>query len=283
MEDYQIFISYRRTGGADFAARVSDRLKGFGYHVFFDIESMNSGGFDEQIFTALDQCEDVVVILPPNGLDRCEDEEDWVRGEIARSIKNGKNIVPVLMPGFEFPKTLPGEIARLPFFEGVKYFNEYFDATIERIKALLHSKPLTEDERPRDIDADFDAGVRFLNYKMYDKSISCLEKALLSDLSNPDIYFFLAIASLGGKRPFLVQKSKITEIEQYINTAIDIESKPIYLYLLAYIKYDFYFNKRLNSDPRYDYLLDLAAKKGLTQNDKKMLFGLLDMPIPEGF
>ncbi|MBQ2750106.1 MAG: toll/interleukin-1 receptor domain-containing protein [Clostridia bacterium] len=42
MKKYQIFISYRRDGGADLAGRISDRLTALGYSVFLDVESMRS-------------------------------------------------------------------------------------------------------------------------------------------------------------------------------------------------------------------------------------------------
>ena len=34
---YQIFVSYRREGGADLAGRIADQLKNLGYNVFFDV------------------------------------------------------------------------------------------------------------------------------------------------------------------------------------------------------------------------------------------------------
>ena len=97
MTNCQIFISYRRERGADLAGRISDRLKGMGYDIFFDVESMRSGTFDTQIFDAIDSCADVLLILPPNSLDRCVNEGDWVRTEIAYSLKKKKNIIPVIL------------------------------------------------------------------------------------------------------------------------------------------------------------------------------------------
>ena len=81
MENYQIFISYRRDGGDMLAGRLADKLRTLGYGVFFDVESMRSGLFNTQILEAITLCKDVIVVLPPCGLDRCSDDNDWVRKE----------------------------------------------------------------------------------------------------------------------------------------------------------------------------------------------------------
>lgn len=144
MENYDIFISYRRDGGEGVAGRISDKLTAKGYKVFFDVESMRSGNFNEQILDAIDMSSDMIVVLPPNGLDRCVSEEDWVRREIAHAIRVGKNIVPVMLRNFEFPKELPDDINGLRLLQGVTASNEYFDAVISRIEKLLECRKQKE-------------------------------------------------------------------------------------------------------------------------------------------
>lgn len=143
MERYQVFISYRRDGGEHLAGRIADKLKDKGYVVFFDVESMRSGTFNTQIFKAIDSCDDFVLILPPKALDRCKDPDDWVRLEIAYALQKGKNIIPVMMRDFAFPATLPQEIDKVRFYEGVAASSDYFDASVEKIVRLLRSKSRT--------------------------------------------------------------------------------------------------------------------------------------------
>jgi len=140
MDNYQIFISYRRDGGEGLAGRIADRLSSQGYCVFYDVESMRSGTFNTQIFEAIDKCQDVVLILPPNALDRCVNPDDWVRQEILYSISHNKNIIPVMMRNFTFPDVLPPELAAIRYMEGVVASNEYFDAVMEKITSMLKSK-----------------------------------------------------------------------------------------------------------------------------------------------
>ncbi|MBQ2725726.1 MAG: toll/interleukin-1 receptor domain-containing protein [Clostridia bacterium] len=141
MENYQIFISYRRDGGSDLAGRIADRLKQMGYSVFFDVESMRSGLFNTQILTAITNASDFLLILPPDGLERCSDPNDWVRQELAHALKQQKNIIPIMMRNFSFPQILPTDIEKIRYMEGISASTEYFDAVIDRITTLLKSKP----------------------------------------------------------------------------------------------------------------------------------------------
>lgn len=136
MEKYQIFISYRREGGDMLAGRLSDRFKSLGYSVFFDTESMRSGRFNDQIYTAIENSDNVLLVLPRGALDEREGD-DWVRNELAHAFKYNKHIIPVMANGFEFPEVLPEELDDIRYNEGVTVLNEYFDAAVERIRSFL--------------------------------------------------------------------------------------------------------------------------------------------------
>lgn len=283
MTDYQIFISYRRDGGEDLAGRISDKLKGLGYRVFYDVESMRSGTFNTQIYAAIEACEDVLLILPPRGLDRCKDADDWVRLEVEHSIRCGKNIIPVMMRGFEFPADLPQSIAKVCDYEGVKVYAEYFSAVIDRVEALLHSQRPGVRPAPSGPESDISSGVRFINYGLYPQAIACFEKAMQSDLSNPDVYFYGAAALLQGKRPFLVDRPTIKKVEEYLNVAIAIGDKALYHYFLAYVKFDHHHSKMLRTVPSYQEVLFTAQQLGVTQEETEALFKLLRTQRPVGF
>ena len=122
---YQIFVSYRRDGGEALAQLMADRLRGKGFVVFHDVESLRSGAFNEDLLNKIAECEDVLVILPPNGLDRCiSDPDDWVLREISHALKLGKNVIPIMMRNFEFPAGLPEDIAILPNLNGITCYRK---------------------------------------------------------------------------------------------------------------------------------------------------------------
>jgi hypothetical protein len=138
---YDIFISYRREGSFETAKLLAERLKAEGYHVFFDIESLKSGKFNTQLYTVIEQCRDFILVLPENGLDRCHDKNDWLRLEILHALENNKNIIPVLLRGFEYPSSYPEGMSDISAYQAVKANSfEYFDAAYGRIKSYLRSR-----------------------------------------------------------------------------------------------------------------------------------------------
>ncbi len=116
---YDIFISYRRDGGEAMAVLLHDRLQAKGYRVFIDIESLNSGHFNTQLLDVIEECNDVVVILSPNALDRCMNEGDWLRTEVSYALEHKKNVIPFMLRGFEFPEELPEDIVALSMQNGI--------------------------------------------------------------------------------------------------------------------------------------------------------------------
>jgi hypothetical protein len=141
-ESYSIFISYRRDGSFETANLIADRLKHAGYSVFFDVEALKSGKFNEQLYRVIEQCTDFILVLPEKGLDRCHDESDWVRLETLHALEHKKNIIPVMLREFEFPKAMPQGMEELLHYQAVAANDfSYFDASIEKLKSYLHSKP----------------------------------------------------------------------------------------------------------------------------------------------
>lgn len=148
---HQIFISYRRNGGEAMAQLLHDNLVKRGFVVFYDIETLKSGPFDEKLYEKIEECDDFLLVLPPQALDRCIYEEDWVRKEIAHALAHGKNIIPVMMRGFVFPKDLPEDIARVSAMNGVEFENmKYLDARIDEIVSMLRTKKPAKDVPVKD-------------------------------------------------------------------------------------------------------------------------------------
>lgn len=141
MQKYDVFISYRRDGGSDAAKHLRDTLTELGYSVFYDVESLRAGAFNVELYRVIENCQDVLLMLPPNALDRCVDEEDWVRKEIEHALKCGKNVIPVLMRGFDFPAELPASIEPIRYLNGIAANIEYYDAFVEKLREFMKAKP----------------------------------------------------------------------------------------------------------------------------------------------
>ena len=67
---YDIFISYRRAS-FESANLIAEKLRRAGYSVFFDVETLRSGKFNEQLLTVIEQCKDFIIVLSENALDVC--------------------------------------------------------------------------------------------------------------------------------------------------------------------------------------------------------------------
>lgn len=147
-EKYDVFLSYRRDGAMETAMLLKDALTRKGYRVFLDIESLRSGPFNEKLYEIIDECTDFVVILPPNALDRCKDEHDWVRLEIERAKAGEKNIVPIMLKGFSFPEVLPQSIDFIRYQTAPTVVNEYFDAFVDKLTLFLLSSPIDDRKSP---------------------------------------------------------------------------------------------------------------------------------------
>ena len=178
---YDLFISYRREGGYELARLLYSSFKEAGLNPFFDVEELRSGPFDEKLYTYIEESQNFVLVLSPNSLQRCESEKDWVRLEIERAIKLGKNIIPVMMKNFTFPENLPESLSPLPMFNGATINQEYFNASIEKIISLLVNvkprKAVKLDEKKQEhIEKLYHEGMGYLENHSYAQAVACFEE-----------------------------------------------------------------------------------------------------------
>jgi len=158
---YDIFISYRRKGaGAGVAGELQTKFENRGYKVFLDVDNIGSGDFPLQIDQAIQGCNDFLIILSPGMLDRCADEEDWVRHEIVLAEKYGKNIIGVSLPGFVMPEPnqLPEPIRKIPEKQVFLWSHEYRNASLNKVEENLVSS-VQKKKRSRKMVIGIAAGV----------------------------------------------------------------------------------------------------------------------------
>ena len=133
---YDIFISYRRSGGAEYARMLYLELKARGYRCFFDYNSLRSGKFNEKIYEAIEQCSYFFLVLTDGALDRCQSPDDWVRHEIECALRNNKTVVPVAPSGARrsFPAVLPETLECIRNIQVSKLdVDDLFEKSIDKI------------------------------------------------------------------------------------------------------------------------------------------------------
>ena len=130
-EMYDVFLSYRRLGGADFAQLLKLLLKGEGLNVFLDTENLGTGNFQEQLVTSLRRSKNVVLVWSKGCMDRFLDDADqttadFVRLEYKHAISMAKNIIPCYKEDFSFPaaERVPADIRDVMSMNAVKWIGE---------------------------------------------------------------------------------------------------------------------------------------------------------------
>lgn len=95
MDRYDIFISYRRNTGAQYARILQLMLQQRGYKVFLDYDELKDGVFGKYIQNAIKEAPVFMLVLSENSMDRCLNEDDWVRQEILLALSCNKHIIPI--------------------------------------------------------------------------------------------------------------------------------------------------------------------------------------------
>jgi hypothetical protein len=109
----RIFVSYRWDDVANAAGRLADHL-GMRFRrdrIFFDTQSIAPGRtFESRVFPALQSATIVLAVIGPKWRGgrrrghRIEDEDDWVRRELAYALAHDKLVIPVLIETSAIPK-----------------------------------------------------------------------------------------------------------------------------------------------------------------------------------
>lgn len=109
---YDIFISYRRDGGAQYARILQLMLIQRGYKVFLDYDELTDGIFSDKIKAAIKDAPVFILVLSNHSMERCANDGDWVRKEITLAVEQGKHIIPVNPDnGFDgFPEGMPADL-----------------------------------------------------------------------------------------------------------------------------------------------------------------------------
>ena len=111
--NFDVFVSYRRSDGKSFARTLNLAFKNEGFRCFLDYDKLEGGDFSKQLQDAVVDAPVFVMVMTPDYFARCvkkvetpdgktvfePDEEDWVRREIELALSNGKIIIPIDVNG----------------------------------------------------------------------------------------------------------------------------------------------------------------------------------------
>ena len=207
------------------ARPLKSELEKRGYKVFLDFDDLKDSVFGKRIMDAIDEAPIFLIILSAHALDRCKNEDDWVRKEIEYAEMKRKHFVPV-NPDKEFdgfqedtPDTIRQCLGQHQFssvdFE--QLFQPSIDMMVEdRIKPIIMS--MRNDERSMvgalvRIETDLDC--RVLRFK---EEIAVAKAGNITEIKLPKGKHKLTFEGLENKSDCYsyVQEVKDIEYEYYI-------------------------------------------------------------------
>ena len=146
---YDVFISYRRKTASGWAELVKTKMVEYGYkeeRIFMDTHSLRGGDFKNRITEAIEQSNNIVLLITENSFSDIKEKDYWVY-EITKSVELHKNIVPVLFDGIQSMEELqiPESMQGLTLLNAVPYSHVYADASYERLLDFL----VKENEPPK--------------------------------------------------------------------------------------------------------------------------------------
>jgi hypothetical protein len=141
-----VFISYRRTN-VPWALNVFHHLTQHGYDAFFDFQGIASGDFERVILENIRARAHFPILLTPSALERCGDHGDWLRREIETALEARRNIVPLMLEGFDFTtpsiaRQLTGQLSALKQYNALRVPADFFAEAMDRPREKYLNVPL---------------------------------------------------------------------------------------------------------------------------------------------
>ncbi len=235
---YDIFISYRRDGGAQYARILQLELEKRGYRVFLDYDELTDGIFGDNIKEAIREAPIFMMVLSAHYLDRCKNEGDWVREEIMLAISQQKHFVPI-NPDNSFdgtPADIPQDIKQVvnSHQHSDVNFGQLLGASINR---LVKNRVSTHVKRKLSMTYDV-----FISYSRKDTDIA---DKICKAFDKNGITYFIDRQGIGGGLEFPAILAK------------GIRESKVFLFLASKNSYDskftqseivYAFNKKQKQD-----------------------------------
>ena len=163
----------------------------------------------------------------------------------------------------------------------ISSFNSVYSMPIPLVNKYANTYKNALTVSPDNSEIQSSIAMCFLKLKLYDKAIENFDKAIIDNIDNSELFFYLAVALLRGQKAFMTPIDDIKRALELVNAAIMIEPRGVYYYFSAYIKYDYYERKFLNISPNYLDDFQTARDSNVSFADAQTLFELLGKPVPE--
>lgn len=131
-----VFISYRREGGATVARLLYEVLKSREISAFMDAETLSRGDYEKSIQSNIKNSKNFLLILAPGALD-----SEWVQTEVKFALQYKKNIIPVFVNGVDrFPDVIPNGLGAIKSLNAIAFNHENFETNMNKLMSWLETK-----------------------------------------------------------------------------------------------------------------------------------------------
>ncbi len=150
--DKSVFISYRRTNFYT-ALAVYQGLSQHDFDVFMEYRGRENRNFSEVCLENIKKRAHFLVIISPSAIESYQENESYLRREIEAAIDAGRNIIPLVMEGFDaknpsVQKAFSGKLTALKDYSGLRLYSEYFFAGMEKLRERCLSTLYNEETLP---------------------------------------------------------------------------------------------------------------------------------------
>ena len=151
---YDVFVSYRRER-LETARSLVQALEKRNLKVFFDLEELDDGDFNEKLYDAIDQSKNAIFLMTEGALDGCAREGDWVRNELEHVLLKEIKLI-LVNPSdvnVSFPDTLPQSLQNIKKIQVTKLdlgtlFNDSVNKIVRRLEGVRLAGQKADDDLP---------------------------------------------------------------------------------------------------------------------------------------
>jgi tetratricopeptide (TPR) repeat protein len=142
----KVFISYKRKSDSFVARAIMMDLRSHEYDVFLDIESIDSGRFENIILNEVGLRDNFIAVISENWVKGTLDESDWCRRELDRAMELKKNVVPILINNYRYEND-PNHptLSRISRFNSLTLLSDYFDAAMQKLRERFLKQPTLQE------------------------------------------------------------------------------------------------------------------------------------------
>ena len=142
---YDVFITYRRSDGLNYAQLLYQSLDKRGYKCFLDVRDQQDDEYEERIMAALHNAPNYIFLMTDGSLQRLSEEGNGVYIEVHKALSLHKKIIPVAPTGLsrgiygaelldEFNSLRALSVSRL---ETGEFFEESVDKIVQRFPVKI--------------------------------------------------------------------------------------------------------------------------------------------------